>query len=82
MARHAKKTSYKMDPFALTGTIAIAILCLASLSAGFTAMMRSSNGLDAQNMTVVIVSMVITAVIAATGAAFFLASRTTKRIAR
>jgi predicted Co/Zn/Cd cation transporter (cation efflux family) len=82
MARHAKKISYKMDPFALIGTVAIAILCLASLTTGLSPLLDASHGLDAENTIVVIVSMIVTAVIAVAGAALFIASRSPKRLVR
>jgi hypothetical protein len=83
MPRHAaKKTSYKMDPFAITGTVAIGILCLASLLTGLSPLMDTSRGLDTEGTVVVIASMIVTVVIAVAGAALFIASRTPKRIAR
>lgn len=80
MARHLKKTKTKMDPFALIGTLAIAVICLASLMTGVSALMKATNGLDAQNTAVVVASMLMTLVIAAAGAALFIASRRTRRV--
>lgn len=82
MARHAKKISYKMDPFAVTGTVAIGILCLASLLTGLSPLMDTTQGLDAEGTAVVIASMIVTVVIAAAGAALFISSRSPQRVAR